>query len=157
MKGRNVSVSDLSPRAQRQAAEQLRRGRESQINEAFARQIKEHGPDSLLPADKPKRAKYGNRRTTYKNVYGVERTYDSKKEAEHAAYLDRAKRAGLIEWYIPQVRIPLPGGVAYVADFMVKWPRSGIQWIDVKGRDTPMSAAKRKIVKAIYGIEVELA
>src|SRR6202021_4304107 len=78
MKGRNVSVSDLSPRAQRQAAEQLRRGRESQINEAFARQIKEHGPDSLLPADKPKRAKYGNRRTTYKNVYGVERTYDSK-------------------------------------------------------------------------------
>lgn len=147
MKSRNVSVSDLSPRALAQAAEQMRAGHDETIDKIVARS---------LAGEKPKRAKYGNTKTTYTNSAQVTRTYDSKKEANYAAQLDLEKRAGDVWWWIPQVRIPLPGGVAYVADFLVARRNGVISWVDVKGRDTPMSQAKRKIVKAIYGIDVEI-
>jgi len=149
MKSRNVSVADLGPKALAQAREQM-------INDAFARQMKEFGPDSLLPPDKPKRPKYGNTRTSYKSILGFERVYDSKKEAKFAADLDVALKAGFILWWLPQVSIPLPGGVIYRSDFLMMDKKKGPVWYDVKGRDTQASINKRKMVFALFGIEVQI-
>ena len=114
-------------------------------------------PDHLpTRPGKPRANKYGAKRTAYTNYAQVTRTYDSKKEAEYAASLDMLRRAGHISYWLPQVRIALPGGVSYVADFFIMHADGTVQWIDVKGRDTPLSASKRKIVRAIYGIDVEI-
>lgn len=140
MKPRNVSVSDLSPEAQRQAAEQLRGQFKPQRGTGT-----------------PRPAKYGNRRTAYKSVLGFERVYDSIKEANFAADLDVAFKCGFILWWLPQVSIPLPGGVIYRADFLMMDKQKGPVWYDVKGCDTQASINKRKQVHALFGIEVELA
>ena len=104
--------------------------------------------------EKPR--KYRNTPTIYKSIQGFERRYDSKKEATHAAHLDHLIKCGPVSWWLPQVSIPLPGGVIYRADFLVMWRASGPSFVDVKGRDTQASINKRKQVKALYGITVEI-
>ena len=103
-----------------------------------------------------KLTKYRNVATIYKSVQGFERRYDSKKEAEQAAKFDNLLKIGMIAWWLPQISVPLPGGVIYRADFLVCWTKTGLQWFDVKGRDTQASINKRKQVKALYGISVEI-
>lgn len=112
--------------------------------------------------------KYGARKTPFKAHFG-ERTYDSRAEAAYAARLELLRKAGEVLWWLPQVPIPLPGGVVYRADFMVcelghmnintekglrHYPK--LRFIDVKGKDTPVSRLKRKQVAEIHGIEVEV-
>lgn len=120
------------------------------------------GPDALKQAieqigsQKPKRSKYSNVRTEYESDQGFVRTYDSKGEADHAAKLDYGIRAALIKWWLPQVTIPLPGGVKYRADFMVAWADGRITFQDFKGADTQDSINKRKQVLQFFGIDVEI-
>lgn len=102
----------------------------------------------------PKRSKYGAVKTVYRSIQGFERTYDSKREAAFAAELDLRIKAGDVAWWLPQVPIPLPGGVTYRADFMVML--TVLRFYDVKGFDTPASILKRKQVKALFGIDVEI-
>jgi hypothetical protein len=105
----------------------------------------------------PKQRKYRNTPTRYKSIQGFERNYDSKKEAAFAAKLDGEISLRLVSWWLPQVSIPLPGGVIYRADFQVCDSGGRVGFIDVKGRDTQASKNKRKQVFALYGITVELA
>lgn len=104
---------------------------------------------------KPKRAKYGNTRTAYRSDQGFERVYDSKAEAAYAMMLDRGRVSGLVLWWLPQVAVPLTGGVIYRMDFLVQWT-DRLAFVDVKGTDTQASINKRKQVKACFGIEVEV-
>lgn len=108
-------------------------------------------------ANKPKRAKYGNVKTT---VDGV--TYDSKREAAYAQELKLREKAGEVGGIELQKVFPLiaPGGFvvgAYRADFAF-WDHKEDRFrvIDVKGFDTPLSRWKRKHVKVQYGVEVEI-
>lgn len=133
---RNVSLAHLGAAAQRQVLEKLQA--------AVA---------VVGAAAKP--AKYRNQKTVYKSSQGVERCYDSKREARYAAQLDAEIAAGLVAWWLPQPRIPLPGGVTYVADFLIH-RTTGIAFVDVKGKDTQASINKRKQVRALYGITVEV-
>ena len=121
-----------------------------QIAEALSRE------QQRLDASPAKPRKYRNTPTIYKSIQGFERRYDSKKEATHAAHLDHLIKCGPVSWWLPQVSIPLPGGVIYRADFLVMWRASGPSFVDVKGRDTQASINKRKQVKALYGITVEI-
>lgn len=110
----------------------------------------------LAAQAKPKRAKYGNKKTRARDG----RTYDSKKEAAYADKLMADKLAGGIEGYVPQVSIPCgeaEGGkpVRYIVDFMVSMPGGRIRWVDVKGRDTPNSRTKRAALRQ-HGVDVEL-
>jgi Protein of unknown function (DUF1064) len=117
-----------------------------------------YGGKKLAPDDvSPKRAsKYNAVRTAYKSVQGFERVYDSKAEAEFASSLDLMIQCkGVIRW-LPQIPIPLPGGVKYVADFLVFYTDGAHKYFDVKGRDTQASINKRKQVKAMFGIDVEI-
>lgn len=105
----------------------------------------------------PKRKhKYNAVKTLQRSIQGFERTYDSKKEAGHAAKLDCLILAKEIVWWLPQVTFPLPGGVKYRADFMVARANGTIAFLDVKGFDTTASKNKRKQVAALFGVEIEV-
>lgn len=107
---------------------------------------------------KTKPSKHRNVRTEYGG-----RIYDSKKEAEHAAYLEKQRIAGYIKAWIPQVSLPLTSS-RYVVDFVVIHNDGLWTLIDIKGwdkkqnkfRDTPMSILKRKELFDLYGLEVIL-
>lgn len=109
---------------------------------------------AVVAALKPKRSKYNARRTEYNG-----RTYDSAAEAAYAAELDLKKKAGLIREWIPQVRVPLEvNGIkicTMVMDFQVFYPvasglQSQVEYIEVKGFETPVYKLKRKLFEAIY-------
>jgi hypothetical protein len=99
-----------------------------------------------------------------KNKYNARKTeangriYDSKKEASFAGELELRRRAGEIAAYIPQVSLPLAPNSdrRYRADFLVLKPgwENFIEFIDVKGKDTPQSKLKRDLLAENYGIEV---
>ena len=127
-----VSLVNLGPDALRQAKEQI-----------------------LAQARPPKKSKYSNVRTAYKSTQGFERIYDSKGEARYAATLDHGIEAGLIKWWLPQVPIPLPGGVKLVVDFLVQWT-DRLAFMDFKGVLTREAANKIKQANSLFGIDVEL-
>lgn len=70
--------------------------------------------------------------------------FDSKAEAN---YYDKLKDDPEVVVFLRQVPIHLPGGVKYVLDFLVFREDGEVEFIDVKGMDTPLSKAKRRIVE----------
>jgi hypothetical protein len=96
-----------------------------------------------------RRNKYGAIRTLYKDVL-----YDSRAEADFAAYLDRLVLAKIIRSHIRQVPYVLAKGAVYRADFCVSALNGTVIAIDVKGADTAVSRLKRKLVKSIHGVDV---
>jgi hypothetical protein len=111
---------------------------------------KEATPQVIEKADV--RRKYGNHPTT---VDGIR--FDSKREARYYERLKLEKAAGVVRYFLRQVPMHLPGGTRYVVDFLIVMPGGSIRYVDVKGRDTPISKLKRREVQHHYGIEVELA
>ena len=101
-------------------------------------------------------SKYKNIRSEYNGV-----KFASKKEAHHAQENDTRIKAGILSFYLIQVPFRLPGGIVYRADFAEFSKVSNthlyeVEFIDVKGFDTPISDLKRKQVKELYGIEIKL-
>lgn len=106
---------------------------------------------------KPKRSKYGARKTVLDGI-----TFDSQAEAKYYAELKQREKAGeVFEVELqPRFALTVNGHLisTYRADFrffdaLVKRNRV----IDVKGFDTRDGKLRRKLVRAVYGIEVELA
>lgn len=105
------------------------------------------------PAEK--RSKYGNKRT----VVGGEK-YDSAKEARRGQDLILLQQAGEICELSRQVRFDLKvkGHLicAYVADFTYRdKTKPGLTVEDVKGVRTREYIIKKRLMKAIHGIEVK--
>jgi len=104
---------------------------------------------------KPPRSKYRAIRTT---VDGI--TFASKKEAARYAELKMLENAGKIDALVVdkrELRYPLcVNGIkicTYEADFRY-FDETGKVLEDVKGVKTPAYRIKRKLMKALYGIEV---
>jgi hypothetical protein len=98
------------------------------------------------------RTKYHNRRT---RVDGIE--FASQREAKRYMELKLLERAGAIRSLVLQERFPLRvNGVKvgeYVADF--SYERDGARIVeDVKGYRTREYRLKRRLMKALYGIEI---
>ncbi|CAI1246733.1 Protein of uncharacterised function (DUF1064) [Serratia ficaria] len=93
--------------------------------------------------------KYGNKKTV---VDGF--TFDSKKEAAYYGQLKLRQRAGDIVMFLRQVPFHLPGGVKYVADFVVFRADGVVEVIDVKGVRTAEYRVKKKLVEHHYPITV---
>ncbi len=100
--------------------------------------------------------KYRNKKVTIDNI-----TFDSKLEAKHYSQLKLLERAGEIKDLELQPRYDLIINDVkigyYKADFRFfdkKEIRQRV--VDSKGMDTTVSKLKRKMVKAIYGIDVEI-
>ena len=103
-------------------------------------------------ADK-KPSKYGNKIT---HVDGIR--FDSKREATYYQNLVLRKKAGEVSHFLRQVPLHLPGGTKLVIDFLVFFTDGRApQYIDVKGKETPVFRLKKREVEHHYPITVELA
>jgi hypothetical protein len=102
--------------------------------------------------------KYRNKRTPAPDPTGALRLYDSKKEARIAMEMNAEKTAGLILDWIPQPGFEMGRdeqgrAVRYRADALAileVYPDGTFRGrlVDVKGRDTQASRAKRAALRA---------
>lgn len=88
--------------------------------------------------------------------------FPSKAEGEFYQKLVTLKSGGQVEWFALQPEFLLPGGIAYRADFIVKWSplvrgilgEHGVtEIIDVKGFKTAEYRLKKKLAASI-GINI---
>jgi hypothetical protein len=117
------------------------------------------------PAEEPfKRSKYGNKKVV---VDGWR--FDSKHEAEVYGRLKLMQQSGEVAWFAVQPRFILPGGIHYVADFVVHLviaparlidngtilspPTFATQVWDAKGFKTKEYRLKKRLMKSI-GINI---
>jgi uncharacterized protein DUF1064 len=82
--------------------------------------------------------------------------FPSQAEAKKYRELKLLERAGDVLFFLMQVPFHLPGNVKYRLDFLVFYVNGEVRAIDVKGMKTPLFIAKKKLVEALYPIEIEL-
>ncbi len=87
--------------------------------------------------------------------------FPSKLEAAYYKKLKELQKQGQILFFLRQVPFHLSGNTKYVLDFMVFYAPNGeelgnIEFVELKGMDTPMSILKIKQVQAIYGIDIKV-
>ena len=98
-----------------------------------------------------KRNKYNATKCKYNGL-----TFASKLELGYYKQLERMKLDGLVSFFLFQVPLHLEGGIRNVVDFVVFHNSGEVEFIDTKGRDTPMSIMKRKQVEVRYPIEIKV-
>ena len=99
------------------------------------------------------RNKYGNKKTVVDNI-----TFDSMKEAARYGELKLLEKAGKIDLLElqPKFRLEVNGEkiCTYIADF--QYDDDGHTVVeDVKGVKTAIYRLKKKLVKAIFGIDIQ--
>lgn len=105
----------------------------------------------------PKRKnKYNNLLTEYNGV-----KYHSRLEAKYAALLDIRQKAKEVENIKRQERFPLEVNGekigTYVADFsFFDKVKKVNRVVDIKGVETDLFKIKKKLMKAVHGIDVEI-
>ena len=63
-------------------------------------------------------------------------------------------KSGEIIFFLRQVPFDLPGGVKYRCDFQIFWGNGKVTHEDSKGKRTDMYIAKKKMVEALYPVEI---
>tara|TARA_R100001224_G_scaffold10523_1_gene5382 strand:- start:1202 stop:1576 length:375 start_codon:yes stop_codon:yes gene_type:complete len=112
------------------------------------------------PKLKRSRSKYGNKKTT---IHGI--TFDSKWESERYLYLKSLEKAGRIKDLELQPRYNILVNdqkiCAYIADFKYNKENADGIWEhiveDAKGVETPEFKLKKKLMKAVFDIEIYLS
>jgi len=108
------------------------------------------GPSrELATKPEPKPNKYHNHPTT---VDGIR--FDSKKEARYYEQLKIRRATGEVSYWLMQVPIRLPGGTKYVVDFQVHLAAGGVEYVDVKGRETQVFRLKKREIEHHYPIRI---
>lgn len=104
-------------------------------------------------ARQPKPRKYRNEREQVDGVW-----FDSRKESRHYRALLTLQRAGVITRIEIQPTYPLAVNgekvATYRADFRITFPDGRSEVQDVKGVRTPVYRLKKRLMKAIYNIEI---
>lgn len=119
-----------------------------------AGQISQDDFDAIIN-ETPKRSKFNARRT---EVDGI--TFDSKAESRRYSELKLLERSGEIHQLRTQVKYPLCVNghniATYIADFEYRTRGLVNELIveDCKGVKTPVYRLKKKLVLAIYGINI---
>jgi len=112
------------------------------------------------PKLKRSRPKYGNKKTT---VHGI--TFDSKWESERYLYLKSLEKAERIKDLELQPRYNIMVNdqkiCAYIADFKYNKESADGIWEhiveDAKGVETPEFKLKKKLMKAVFDIDIYLS
>jgi hypothetical protein len=100
---------------------------------------------------KPIKHKFGARPCEYDGI-----KFPSKLEARYYAKLKLLEKAGEVLFFLRQTPFHLPGGIKYVVDFVVFHANGTVEFVDTKGKDTPLSLTKRKQVEDLYPIEIQI-
>jgi hypothetical protein len=82
--------------------------------------------------------------------------FSSKAERNFYEKLLEEKASGIVLFFLRQVPFDLPGGVKHLIDFQVFFTDGTVEFVEVKGLDTPMGKAKRKMVEDLYPIKIKL-
>lgn len=97
----------------------------------------------------PKENKFNAVRQTYKGF-----SYDSKREARHAAELDWMIKAKEVKKWERQVKISLDVNGVHIAnyfmDFVVYFTDGRVEYHEVKGAETMLWRMKWRLAKAMY-------
>lgn len=80
--------------------------------------------------------------------------FPSKLEANYYKQLMLRQHAGEVVFFLRQVPFHLPGNVRYVVDFVVFTAEGDVIFVDVKGMKTPEFIMKKKLVEALYPVEI---
>jgi len=80
--------------------------------------------------------------------------FRSKKEARYYRELLQKQKQGHIIFFLRQVPFYLPGNVKYVCDFVEFHASGEVQFIDVKGHRTKTYIKNKKMVEALYPVEI---
>jgi len=81
--------------------------------------------------------------------------FPSKKQAKYYSELKLRQRDGEILFFLREVPFDLPGKVRMWIDFQEFHADGTIHFIDVKGIKTQKYIIKKKMVEALYPIEIE--
>jgi hypothetical protein len=142
------TLDDLPPRMRAQAQAQLLRGAERGEEGSGPTQLGE-SPEAVI---RPLSAhKYG--------AVATERDgqrFDSKAEARRYDELKLLQASGEVSFFLRQVPFHLPGGVTYRADYLIFWTAGVVTIEDVKGYETSEFKAKKRMVEALYPVEIEV-
>lgn len=95
------------------------------------------------------RHKFNAKRT---EAYGI--SFASKKEAAYYQTLCLRQKAGEVLFHLRQVPVHLPGNVRYVVDFLEFHADGTCRFVDVKGMKTQQYKMKKRMVEALYPIEI---
>ena len=98
----------------------------------------------------PSRSKFNNVPTIIDGI-----RFSSQREGKRYEELKQLQKCGEVVWFIRQAPCHLPGGVKYLADFVVIWACGEVTVEDVKGMKTPMYRLKKRQVEAIYPIHIK--
>jgi hypothetical protein len=99
---------------------------------------------------------------TIKHKFGAVRCeregikFPSMLERNYYDQLKYRQNAGDVLFFLRQPSFDLPGKVRYVADFLVFLKDGTVEFVDTKGKDTPVSIAKRKMVEDLYPISLKI-
>lgn len=98
----------------------------------------------------------------HKHKYNAKKTdidgirFDSKKEAKYYQDLLLRQRAGEVIFFLRQTAFHLPGGVTYRVDFQEFHSDGTIHFVEIKGFETKDWIMKKKLVEALYPVEIEV-
>ena len=81
--------------------------------------------------------------------------FPSTKEGRYYQELKLRVKAGEVLCFLRQVPIHLPGGVKMVVDFLEFHTDGSCHFVDVKGKRMRSYIDKKKMVEALYPIEIE--
>jgi hypothetical protein len=105
-------------------------------------------PVDFSGTDAAQRSKYGNTKTRRDGF-----TFDSIAEADYYEIKKLEVAQGRMLYFLRQVPFHLPGGVKYICDF-AEFYKNGVTFVDVKGMQTRDFINKRKMVRAMYGVNI---
>jgi hypothetical protein len=81
--------------------------------------------------------------------------FPSKLERSYYNQLKLRQQNGEILFFLRQTPFDIPGG-KYLADFTLFLASGDVEFVDVKGMDTPMSKLKRKAVEELYPVTIKI-
>ncbi len=81
--------------------------------------------------------------------------FASKLEASYYEQLKLRQKAGEVLFFLRQVPMAIPGG-KYLIDFVVFKENNEVDFIEIKGFDTPMSKFKIKSAEEIYPVKIKI-
>ena len=82
--------------------------------------------------------------------------FPSKLERRYYDQLKIRQQNGEVLFFLCQVPFDLPGNIKYWCDFEVFFTDGSVEFVDTKGRDTPVSINKRKQVEDLYPIQIKI-